>query len=125
MDINVLHEKFNNWKFDGTSGKFPYHLTIDKYDFECQIFEFIEYEILEKFHETLDYLMNFLYTNGFVRFDYNGVVRRNVFEFINEEHNIFVDFDLYGYEIQSCDDDIEFTVESFIDEIKAIIKTNI
>jgi len=124
MDINVLREKFNDWRFEGTNGKSPYRLIIDKYDFECQLFDFVEYEVLKNFYETLDYLMDFLNTNGFIRFEYNGDVRRNVFEFINEDHEIFVNFDLYGYEIQSCNDDIEFTVESFIDEIKAIMNTN-
>jgi hypothetical protein len=124
MDINVLREKFNDWRFEETNGKSPYRLIIDKYDFDCQLFDFVEYEVLKNFYETLDYLMDFLNTNGFIRFEYNGDVRRNVFEFINEDHEIFVNFDLYGYEIQSCNDDIEFTVESFIDEIKAIMNTN-
>ena len=62
--------------------------------------------------------MKFLNDNGFIRFEYNGDVRQDVFEFINEEHDIFVSFDLYGYEIPSCDDDVEFTMESFIEKIK-------
>ena len=118
MDIEDLRKKFIGWKFEGTNDKFPYRLVIDNYNFNCQIFEFVDYEILEQFYKTLDYLMKFLNDNGFIRFEYNGDVRQDVFEFINEEHDIFVSFDLYGYEIPSCDDDVEFTIESFIEEIK-------